>query len=207
MTRCAARSCFNLYMAEKETVAQQTEAPTEILVPLEELEVVDVSDKKLEQMARGFIMGSQAIGRRKEVREELEKKVIGKIGKKGKYLTDKLFELIEGVYVVDKRGGKNGREVRYYQVPPNLNAIIYALDRVLGKPKQQIEQSQESKGIILVEHVIRNLANNPYKQNGSNGAGKNAGELEGRGTGNGSDARDGGSRAARVNEGAGQIAV
>ena len=194
-------------MAEKETEAKQVTAPTEILVPLEELEVVDVSDKKLEQMARGFIMGSQAIGRRKEVREELEKKVIGKIGKKGKYLTDKLFELIEGVYVVDKRGGKNGREVRYYQVPPNLNAIIYALDRVLGKPKQQIEQSQESKGIILVEHVIRNLANNPYKQNGSNGIGKNDQQLEGRGTGNGSDARDGGSRAARVDEGAGKVAV
>lgn len=179
----------------------KTEAPQEILVPLDELEVVDVSDKKIEQMARGFIMGSQAIGRRKEIREELEKKVTQKIGKKGKYLTDKLFELIEGVYVVDKRGGKNGREVRYYQVPPNLNAIIYALDRVLGKPKQQIEASQESKGIILVEHVIRNLANNPYK-NGSNGAGKNTGELAGRGTGTGSDARDGGGGAARVNEGA-----
>lgn len=190
-----------------ETKSKQVEAPQEILVPLADLEVVDVSDKKLEQMARGFIMGSQAIGRRKEIREELEKKVIGKIGKKGKYLTDKLFELIEGVYVVDKRGGKNGREVRYYQVPPNLNAITYALDRVLGKPKIQVEQSQESKGIILVEHVIRNLANNPYKKNGTNGAGTNTGELAGRGTGTGGDARDGGSGPARVDEGAGQIAV
>jgi len=143
----------------KETIAKKIEPPVdEIMIPLDELEVVDVTDKHLEKMARGFIMGSQAIGRRKEIREELEKRVTKRIGTKGKYLTDKLFELIEGVYIVDKRGGKNGRDVRYYQVPPSLNAIIYALDRVLGKPKVQIEQSQESRGVILVEHIIRNLA-------------------------------------------------
>jgi len=195
----------------KEATAKKIEAPcvplqggVEIVsIPLAELETVDVSERHIEQMARGFIMGSQAIGRRKEIRELLEEKVTKKIGAKGKYLTDKLFELIEGVYIVDKRGGKNGRDVRYYQVPPNLNAITYALDRVLGKPKVQIEQSQESKGIILVEHVIRNLANNPYAKIG---VGKNNdGQLAGRGTG--SDARDGGAGAARVNEGAGEVAV
>lgn len=191
----------------KEATAKKIEPPVkEVMIPLDELEVVNVTDKHLEKMARGFIMGSQAIGRRKEIRELLEEKVTKKIGAKGKYLTDKLFELIEGVYIVDKRGGKNGRDVRYYQVPPNLNAITYALDRVLGKPKQQIESSQESKGIILVEHVIRNLANNPYKYGQQNGAGKNDGaKLVGRGTG--SDARDGGAGAARVNEGAGKVAV
>ena len=177
----------------------------EVHIPLEELEVVNVSDQHLEKMARGFIMGSQAIGKRKEIREELEKRVTKKIGSKGKYLTDKLFELIEGVYIVDKRGGKGGRDVRYYQVPPNLNAIIYALDRVLGKPKQQIEQTQESKGIILVEHVIRNLANNPYKKNGQNGTQQDVGQLAGRGTG--SDRGNGGVGATRVDEGAGKVAV
>ena len=189
----------------KEPVAKKVEATgiEEVQIPLEELEVVDVSDRYLEQMARGFIMGSQAIGKRKEIREELEKRVTKKIGTKGKYLTDKLFELIEGVYIVDKRGGKNGRDVRYYQVPPSLNAIIYALDRVLGKPKVQIEQSQESKGIILVEHVIRNLANNPYK-NGPTGTTKSD-QLAGRGTG--SDTGNGGVGPARVNEGAGKVAV
>lgn len=132
---------------------------------------MDVSDKKIEQMARGFIMGNKAIGRRKEVREELEDRVTKRIGKKGKYLTDKLFELIDGVYTVQKESGK---EIRYYKVPPNLTAIIYALDRVLGKPKQHIEKSEEKKGIILVEHVIRNLASNPYKKmNHENGTGKN----------------------------------
>src|SRR3990167_9286822 len=92
--------------------------------PFAELTTLDVSEQHLEKMARGFIMGSQTVGRRNEIRELLEEKVTKKIGRKGKYLTDKLFELIEGVYVVDKRGGKNGRDIRYYQVPPNLNAII-----------------------------------------------------------------------------------
>ena len=135
-----------------------------IQVPLSEFEVVDVSERKVEQMARGFIMGTQAIGRRREVRQELEERVTKKIGRKGKYLTDKLFELIEGVYIVDKRGGKDGREVRYYQVPPNLNAITYALDRVLGKPKQVQEINEEKKGIVIVEHIIRNLSGEKVKE-------------------------------------------
>lgn len=133
---------------------------TVVQVPMSELEVVDVSDRNIERMARGFIMGTQAIGHRREIRQLLEEKVTKKIGRKGKYLTDKLFELIEGVYIVDKVGGKNGRGIRYYQVPPSLNAIIYALDRVLGKPAQHTEISEEKRGIILVEHVIKNLAGN-----------------------------------------------
>ena len=139
-------------------------------IPEGELMVADVSDRNIEKMARGFIMGSQAIGRRREIKAELEERVSKKIGRKGKYLTDKLFELIEGVYVMDKR---KDATIKYYQVPPNLNAIIYALDRVLGKPKQQIESTEEKRGIILVEHVIRNLAASPYKNVGSRNEGTN----------------------------------
>jgi hypothetical protein len=131
-----------------------------------EIEAVDISDKHIEKMARGFIMGSHAVGQKKEVRELLEKKVTTRIGKKGKWLVDKLFELIEGVYVIDKRGGKNGEGIRYYQVPPSLNAIIYALDRVLGKPKTTVETNEEKRGLVLVEHVIKNLAGNPYRNGG-----------------------------------------
>src|SRR3990167_643911 len=142
-----------------EAKPKKVDRPDEIVVPLGELEAVDVSEKNVERMARGFIMGSQAIGRRKEVRQQLEDKVIKKIGRKGKYLTDKLFELIEGVYIVDKRGGKDGREVRYYQVPPNLAAITYALDRVLGKPVARTStENEEKKGVMVVESIIRNLA-------------------------------------------------
>ena len=148
-------------MAENEI----TKVPGTIDIPLSELSVMDVGDKKVEELARSFIMGNEAVGDRDKIRQMLESKVTKKIGKKGKYLTDKLFELIEGVYVVDKRGGKDGHSIRYYQEKPNLNAITYALDRVLGKPKQVQEISEEKKGVILVEHVIRNLANNPYRNN------------------------------------------
>ncbi len=144
---------------------QKSQLPGTIDIPLNELAVVDVSDRKIEEMARGFIMGNEAIGDRDKIRQMLESKVTKKIGKKGKYLTDKLFELIEGVYVVDKRGSQNGHSIKYYQEKPNLNAIIYALDRVLGKPKQVSEMTEEKKGVILVEHVIRNLAYNPYRNN------------------------------------------
>lgn len=126
-----------------------------ISIPLNELETVDVSDRNVERMARGYIMGTQAIGRRKEVRELLEKKVTDRIGRKGKYLTDKLFELIEGVYVQE---GSKKTGIRYYQVPPNLNAIIYALDRVLGKPTQHTEHVEERRGVMVIEAIIRNLA-------------------------------------------------
>ena len=131
----------------------------EIRVPLDELVAVDVSEKAIEQRARAFIMGSQMVGHRKEVREKLDEMVTKKIGRKGKYLTDKLFELIEGVYVIDKRAGKDGREVRYYQVPPNLQAITYALDRVLGKPVARTESGEGAKqGVAVVESIIKNLA-------------------------------------------------
>ena len=165
-----------------------------IKIPLSELDAVDISDQNVEKMARGFILGSTAIGRRKEVRELLEEKVIGRIGKKGKYLTDKLFELIDGVYILDKKS-TNGKmsSVRYYQVPPNLQAIIYALDRVLGKPKQVSEHSEEKKGIILVEHVIKNMASQPYKnvkrrdgQSGEAGSGTISGSGQGSGQGSSS---------------------
>jgi hypothetical protein len=92
------------------------------------------------------------------VREILETKVTDRIGKKGKLLVDKLFELIDGVYIMEKKGGRDGKDIKYYQVPPNLSAITYALDRVLGKPKQVSEHTEERKGVMVIEHIIRNLA-------------------------------------------------
>jgi hypothetical protein len=144
----------------------QKNKSVKMVVPLEELEMVDVSEKAVEKLARGFILGSTAIGRRKEVRELLEDKVVKKIGKKGKYLTDKLFELIEGVCIIerDHQVGKKGRSIKYYKVPPNLQAIIYALDRVLGKPTQHVEQSREKEGIVAIEQIIKNLESGKVMQ-------------------------------------------
>lgn len=192
------------------TEEEKAAGVTLVEVPLDELEVVDVSSRNVERMARGFIMGTQAIGRRREIREVLEAKVTKRIGRKGKYLVDKLFELIEGVSIVERGAdGRNVKGIRYYTVPPNLNAIVYALDRVLGKPKQFVESTEEKRGIILVEHVIKNLAMNPYAKNGvgknnERGAGGNdelpAGEDGGGATGIGSTQE-------RVNERTGAVAI
>jgi len=137
---------------------EEIAAGVQISVPLDELDVVDVSDKHVESMARGFIMGSQAIGRRKEVRELLEDKVVKRIGRKGKYITDKLFDLIEGVYITTTTNPGPNDPIRYYQRPPNLQAIMYALDRVLGKPAQHTEHIEEKRGVMVIESIIRNLA-------------------------------------------------
>src|SRR3990167_1940972 len=119
--------------------------------------VMDTSEKYVEKMARNFILGTQNISKQRDVRQALETKVVARIGKKGKYLTDKLFELIEGEYVTRGAPGVDG-QLKYYKVRPNLATIIYALDRVLGKPKAYTEISEEKKGIIVVEHIIKNLA-------------------------------------------------
>lgn len=152
-----------------------------IEAPFDGGEVIDISDKNIDRMARGFILGSQSITNRKDIREKLDTKVTKRIGRKGKYLVDKLFELIEGVYIVDKIAGNLGQNIRYYKVPPSLNAIVYALDRVLGKPKQFSEHTEEKRGIVLVEHVIKNLASNPYKN--ANGVRKNIKSGDGGRTG------------------------
>ena len=110
------------------------------LIPLDELEAIDVSDPKMEQMAKDFFSGQSvtAIGKREDVRHILEEKVIGRIGKKGKILTDKLFELVEGIWVATKVevDGK-AQTVRAYKREPSLQAIMYALNRVLGAPVQK----------------------------------------------------------------------
>jgi hypothetical protein len=122
---------------------------------LADITATDVSSRHIEQMARGFIMGSTSISNNRQIRQKLEDRVTKRIGSKGKFLVDKLFELAEGVYVVDKVGGK---DIRYYKVPPHFPALVYLMDRVLGKPKAYLEKSEEKKGIYVVEHIIKGLA-------------------------------------------------
>lgn len=139
-----------------------------------ELNVIDVSEKHLEKVARGYILGTTKFSNQRELRQKLESKVEKKIGAKGKFLVEKLFELIEGVHIVDGRSGKDGKTVRYYQQPPNLQAIIYALDRVLGKPKAVTEHTETKQGIVLVEHIIKGMVADPKRNYAaSNGTGKN----------------------------------
>ncbi|MDZ4210034.1 MAG: hypothetical protein U1C56_02540 [Candidatus Curtissbacteria bacterium] len=147
-------------MSKKNEIPKLTEEEIAAGITIEqpkvvEIEAVDISEKALEEIARGYILGTTAIGRRKEVRELLEQKVVGKIGKKGKYITDKLFELIDGVNIIQTI---NGQKISYYKVPPSLPAIIYALDRVLGKPETAKPEDKAREGIKVVESIIRNLA-------------------------------------------------
>lgn len=147
-------------------------SPDYLDIPLSELEMVDVSDENVEKIARGFLVGKKAIGRRNDVRKILEDKVVGRIGKKGKWLVDKLFELIEGVKVVEKVNVVEGKNtaIRYYKTPPSLNAIIYALDRVLGKPKQMNVQANFSLSQLLI--------GNTQSSNGKLGSGNNEANAE-----------------------------
>lgn len=130
------------------------------MIPESERLIEDNTEAHVERSARAFILGTQKLGHRREIRTEMEDRVVKRIGKKGKYLVDKLFELIDGVEMVQSytEEGKKGSKMRYYKTPPNLAAITYALDRVLGKPTQHTEVSEEKKGIMIVEHIIRNLA-------------------------------------------------
>lgn len=139
-----------------------------IQIPLDEFETVDVSEKAVEAQAAGFILGSSRLQKNRDLKIKLEQKVHKRIGVKGKLLTDKLFELIEGIYIVDKRGGAKGSEIKYYQVPPSLAAIQYAMDRILGKPTQHTEHIEEKTGILTVEHIIKGLVgkNDGEQKNG-----------------------------------------
>ena len=123
------------------------------------LKIVDTTDQAVERAARGFILGSDRQGKHREVRQKLEDQVVKRIGHKGKYLTDKLFELIEGIYVIEKHKVAGMPEIRYYKTPPNLQAITYALDRVLGKPTLSVPENRQKQGITLVESIIKDLAN------------------------------------------------
>lgn len=121
-------------------------------IPVKQVATANIGDRHLEQLAKSWIVGDKVMGRQKDVRAVLEKKVVGRIGRKGKHLVDKLFELIEGVRVVQRVHKNAGgfEEIVAYKRPPDLQAIIYALDRVLGKPKQLNIQANFSLSKLLI---------------------------------------------------------
>ena len=121
---------------------------------------ISETDPEIENMARSYKSGLMSIGQKREIKRLLEDKVVKRIGRKGKLITNKLFELIDGVYVLDRsvHDGRGGKAIKYYQVQPNLNAIIYALDRVLGKPTQYSETDVTSGGEkITIANILDQL--------------------------------------------------
>jgi hypothetical protein len=147
---------------------KQIESLPEGLIPLDELEALDVSDPKIEQMAKDFISGKQvtAIGTGKDVRKVLEDKVIGRIGKKGKFLTDKLFEHINGYWVatrIDDDG--EVKNVRAYKKEPSLQALVYALNRVLGAPVTKEVKTSVSFSLSALLKPGEGIPNGKYREN------------------------------------------
>lgn len=75
-------------------------------------------------------------------------------------LVDRFFELAEGVQV--QRRGPNGEwatdpegEPRTYREPPDIKALTYLFDRILGKPTQAVEVAgdQDAPLKIVVEYA------------------------------------------------------
>ncbi len=121
--------------------------------------IEDRTDAHLERIAKGVILGTENYQKTRKIKSELEQRVIKKIGTKGKLITDKLFELIEGVYIEESyKGGKR----RIYKSPPNLAAIKIALETVIGKPVAKTEHTEEKRGLFTVEHIIKGLATKGY---------------------------------------------
>lgn len=133
-------------------------------------EPVDISEEIIERRAQAYIRGNDALNKNKQLKAKLEAKITERIGKKGKYLTDKLFELIDGVSILYE-DPKEGKPIRYYKQPPNLQAIQYAIDRILGKPTQKSVKAERTEGLITVEHIIKGLAE-PGRQQQNDGKGE-----------------------------------
>jgi hypothetical protein len=139
---------------------------------LADVQLIDLNPS-LRITARKYKEGKSSDRKRKELQKKLEEQVTGRIGDAGTLITDRLFELIDGAYVIQRMDGK---QIRFYKTPPNLKAIMYALDRVLGHPTQPIEQNTSDKaGINTIEMIIKNLASRPYHPTSANSANQNPG--------------------------------
>lgn len=137
---------------------------------LADVQLIDLNPS-LRSTARKYSEGKDSDRKRKELQKKLEEQVTGRIGDAGTLITDRLFELIDGAYVIQRMDGK---QIRFYKTPPNLKAIMYALDRVLGHPTQPIEQNNaEKEGMNTIAQIIKGLANASSHRHSANSANQN----------------------------------
>lgn len=94
---------------------------------------------------------------KEELIVRVEKMVQKKIATKTKFLINQAFELAAGIYVLDER---DPSKTKYYRKPPQLDAIIYLMDRLLGKPMVKSENTnlQAKKGVAELQNIIQVLA-------------------------------------------------
>lgn len=112
----------------------------------------------VDKRATDAIIELASTNKHQAYKEKIANKVDRQIGKKATTLVETAMELAQGITVAeeDEEGG-----VKYYTKAPNLNAIIYLLDRLMGKPVAKQEIKEEKKGIFIIEHMIKQLADKP----------------------------------------------
>lgn len=93
---------------------------------------------------------------------ELERRIQLKVGDKIDYLCEKLFELADGVWIFSK--SPDGTIIKTYKREPDSKAIQYLIDRVVGKPTQQVETNTQNTGVIQIQHIIKNLIDEKSSQ-------------------------------------------
>ena len=123
----------------------------------------DSQESHLKRVAQGYFANKNRVKTNMEIKAKIESQVVKAIGNEGKYLTDKLFELIEGVYIVrdivQDPKTKKIKSFKYYKEKPDLKAITYALDRVLGKPGEDGNYGGEKgEGLSMMSEMLKNLA-------------------------------------------------
>jgi hypothetical protein len=69
------------------------------------------------------------------------------------WLVDKAMELAEGVYV--EKPGLTGSFI--YQLPPDMGAIKYLVDRIMGKPTERKELTLEKPLEEMTEDELRHI--------------------------------------------------
>lgn len=77
-----------------------------------------------------------------------------KIADKLPWLIDQALELAEGVVIQerDKEGG-----LRIYQRPPDMKAIAYLVDRIMGKPTERREMTLEKPIEEMTDDELRSI--------------------------------------------------
>lgn len=91
---------------------------------------------------------------RKRKAEKFEgqiQKAEGMIADRLPWLVDKAFELADGVYV--EKPGLTGPII--YQLPPDMGAIKYLLDRIMGKPTERRELTLDKPLGEMTEDELR----------------------------------------------------
>lgn len=133
-----------------------------LIISREALFKQDATRDYLNRVSRNTILGLDTWhNRRADKKLRLEAKVERRIEKQSMYLIDKLFELADGVFMVERDkidAEGNTKELKYYKTRPDLQAIQYLLDRIFGKPTQRTEHKSENKGVMVIEHILKNIA-------------------------------------------------